>query len=170
LVAGAESSIPSASLILNRRQWFLRYSAYPMTAKKLGLTVMGLLLFLACPGQLQNQQRFLTNDSCPAGTDVPRDIFQATCGTAGCHSSTSPQAGLDLVSAGVAQRLINQPSHECAGYILLASPDAGLLFDILQSTPPCGLPQMPDDELPLTSGQIQCIADWANQQNFDGGL
>jgi hypothetical protein len=98
-----------------------------------------------------------------AAPDAPpacvTDLFEASCGTAGCHNAGAPQ--VDLVSEGVTGRLLDQPSSSalCSGRTFIASGGgASLLLDKLMATPPCG------SRMPLvgtlTSAQQTCLEQW----------
>jgi hypothetical protein len=95
------------------------------------------------------------------------------CTLSGCHDSAAGSAGLDLKSAGLADRLLGKgpvagvgsvPSS-CAGLgkiYLLASrnPSMGLLIDKLTGNPGCGV-RMPLGGSPLTTSQMECVRSWA---------
>ncbi len=66
------------------------------------------ILCTACPGTLEDPARFLGADD-PAACDVPR-LFQQSCAGGICHSPGDPAAGLDLVSADVACRIVGVAS------------------------------------------------------------
>jgi hypothetical protein len=139
----------------------------------------GLLLAAAgCPGTLTDKERFL-ND---AGTDtaVPLDaagetgtgacgdvvmhIFQPQCGNSGCHGAVAPQQNLDLVSAGVAARVVGVSGTECSGVLANpASPETSLLYTKLSSHPPCGA-QMPLAATALSSADMACVLAWIAAQ------
>jgi hypothetical protein len=96
---------------------------------------------------------------------------QKGCGNdTACHGPTVKESGLDLVSPGVASRLLGKApdprtSIACAGnstpYLLPGTaPAGGLLFDKLSNTPPCGSPcPFPLGGLPTT--QKNCLLQWA---------
>lgn len=82
------------------------------------------------------------------------------CG--GCHSGEDAPKGLDLVSAGVAGRLVGVKSS-CQGRWLLdpAAAGAGHFIDKLgDAVPGCGQ-QMPYRLGGLTSGERICLETWA---------
>jgi hypothetical protein len=97
-------------------------------------------------------------------------LMVAKCTQAGCHGSSSPQAGLDLFSAGVAGRLLGKPSNTTANpicssnttpyLVMSSSPATGFLLDKLQPTPPCGsvMPEIPG---PLGQADLDCMNEWA---------
>lgn len=136
------------------------------------------LLAVGCAGRLEDPSRFLGSDgggvntdgggpTACEGFDVPVDLFQTTCGNAGCHAASGSAGGLDLVSSGVATRLIHQPSHTCSGLILVTSPDSGFLFDKLEGKAACGF-QMPLGKAPLSAPEMGCLELWLGEQ-MDGG-
>src|SRR5262245_40597964 len=90
----------------------LRFTSLRVVAA-LVLGVAGLAV-AGCPGDLD--PRLLGGGSGTAGTGGPQVCDGATlmvskCGQAGCHNSNAPQAGLDLVTAGVISRLLGQPGR-----------------------------------------------------------
>ncbi len=97
-------------------------------------------------------------------------LMVTKCGMAGCHGASQPQAGLDLFSAGVAGRLLGQPSNTtlnpaCAAnttpfLVTSSNPAMGFLLDKLVQPPPCGtiMPQIPG---PLAQTEIDCLKEWS---------
>lgn len=149
------------------------------------LTVVtgGLLLAAAgCPGTLDDKDRFLADvdaavdgaddatDALPGdgGTacgDVVARIFQPQCGSSGCHGTMAPQQALDLVSPGVAARVVGATGKGCAGTLADPSnPQASLLYSKLLSRPPCGA-QMPLAQPPLGSADVACVLAWIAGQS-----
>jgi hypothetical protein len=138
-----------------------------------------MLLCLGCAGDLRDPKRFdfLIRDAGPKpGNDsgaaqasdagagaIPAcatDLFKAKCGLSGCHGAD--QAQVDLVSAGVEGRLIDQPSSEmaaCKGRTFVTTDGTpSLLLDKVSSQPPCGT-KMPLGGS-LTAGELSCMTDW----------
>jgi hypothetical protein len=119
-----------------------------------------------CPGELDPRLKGGTGPQVCDGAA----LMVTKCGMAGCHGATQPQAGLDLFSAGVAGRLLGQPSNTamnpaCASNttpLLMTSsnPATGFLLDKLVQPPPCGtvMPQIPG---PLPQGDINCLQEWS---------
>jgi hypothetical protein len=110
---------------------------------------------------------------CPTGFNVLDAVFTQKCG--GCHGVTSPTKNLDLVSAGLAARLVNKPStcnnRPFLSGTLSGSSAAGHLFDKLAGpVAGCGV-QMPAGSTPLSATEIACVNDWAVQAvtNITGG-
>jgi hypothetical protein len=123
--------------------------------------VAGLVLLASagCPGRLRDKQRFLGDAGSSCG-DVVANIFVPKCGSGICHGGSAPQQGLDLVSAGVAARVVGVAAKGCA--VTLADPDdpeAGLLYTKLAPDPPCGS-QMPLVALPLSDAEVACVLEW----------
>lgn len=140
-----------------------------------GLLAVG--LFSACPGSLENPERFY--DAGP-GTDGGVDagpvvcevealpdgggIFKASCGGPGCHESPGPASGLDLVSAGVKDRLrMGKGTAACA-----MLPLAELTLEKVKPSPSCGS-QMPLGQNPLSAREIKCLEDYLAPLK-DGGM
>jgi hypothetical protein len=98
-------------------------------------------------------------------------IIRTACG--GCHTNppVPVYAGLDLVSPGVAQRLVGHPTDTstygaCKGKGNLLDrgvlPATGILIDkITHDTPSCGL-SMPYDIPLLSDADQSCLQAWAN--------
>jgi hypothetical protein len=101
--------------------------------------------------------------ACPPGTDVLADVFSKNCGT--CHGAAAPAQNLDLVSLGLAARMVNKPSlcnnRPLIDGILEGDSPTGLLFDKLWgSVTNCGV-QMPAGAPALTPTEMACIKEWA---------
>ena len=143
-------------------------------AALLALCALGVALSLltGCPGTLDDKEAFLaaaTVDDAgatDAGTcgDVPTRIFMPSCGTAGCHSATAPQQGLDLVSPGVASRVVGVQAKVCPGALAdPGNPAGSLLYTKLLPRPACGT-QMPLAQPPLSSTDTACVLAWIAAQ------
>lgn len=101
--------------------------------------------------------------------DAPAMVLSPKCGVSGCHSSSSPQSGLDLASTGLVARLVDHTpsatlSLNCGAstkpYLVSQSnPPSGLLLDKLGAQPPCGV-QMPLGGV-LNSTDRACVDSWA---------
>jgi hypothetical protein len=126
------------------------------------------LVCLACPGTLQDPERFVHDAAVDGPTvdteagadgggcpDVPTQIFAAKCGVAGCHSASSPQQGLDLASPNVGDRI----TGACAkggGYLVdPTNPSSSVIYKKLMNPPPFGS-QMPLGQ-PLDDATIACV-------------
>jgi hypothetical protein len=140
----------------------------------LGAFCFVLLALTGCPGTLTDKDRFLTDAGAdivaPVDTgtgacgDVVARIFQPQCGNTGCHGALAPQQGLDLVSAGVAARVVGVNGTECSGLLANpASPETSLLYTKLSSHPPCGA-QMPLAANPLSGADAACVLAWIAAQ------
>ena len=160
--------------------------------------VLGALLLVACPGTLDDKQRFLVDAgsagkvgtagtggddaAAPSGAgsdagadpdagpnlgpcgDVVERIFEPSCGGTGCHGATGAQQGLDLVSPGVAERVVGVPGIGCSATLAdPASPEASLIYTKLSSTPPCGSP-MPLARPALSDEDVACVLAWIAAQ------
>jgi hypothetical protein len=111
--------------------------------------------------------------TCTLGIDVPTTVFAMRCGTTGCHTGSTPAGGLDLVSPGVARRLIGVPSSVCSNAVLAStSGSTGFLYDKLHGSPRCGS-AMPLGGAPLMPAEIDCVRAWIESQarggTMDGG-
>ena len=120
------------------------------------------VLLAGCAGELEDPERFA---SCPPG--FVEQLFETRCAGM-CHDADTPEAGLDLVSAGVQARLIDVPSGTpfCEGRLMIDStatePDVHLLIDKLQETPSCGS-RMPFGAEALTTSEIECVRRWVDE-------
>jgi hypothetical protein len=113
-----------------------------------------------CPGRLRDKDRFLMDAGAGACGDVVANIFVPKCGSSICHGGTSPQQGLDLVSPGVAARVVGVTAKGCA--VTLADPDnpaASFLYTKLAPEPACGA-QMPLAQSPLGDAEVACVLEW----------
>lgn len=143
------------------------------------LRLVGLAWLLSgCAGELDNPEDFEflldsgsavgpdddAGDVDGGGGDVPScvtDAFQ-TCGLVGCHNSTAPQ--VDLVSPGLAARLVDQPSLAgglCEGRVFIPTDGTeSLLLKKLSTSSDCGSP-MPLGRAPGTPyADYDCIEAW----------
>jgi len=97
--------------------------------------------------------------------DAPA-LLARECGA--CHGSQSPSADLDLVSAGLRERLFAasaSPSALCDGEVLVDPdvPEASLLHAKLVDPPPCGS-TMPLGRATLSDADIACVLDFVAAQ------
>ena len=73
--------------------------------------------------------------ACP---DIPT-MLAKSCGTSGCHDSTTQAEALDLVSPDVAARLVGVPASEGAGLLIdPGTPSDSVLYTKLLPNPPFG--------------------------------
>jgi hypothetical protein len=145
-------------------------------------TALGVLLLTGCPGTLDDKQRFLvdggsagrgSNDAAPPGEpdaglgpcgDVVARIFDPSCGGTGCHGGTGAQQNLDLVSPGVAARVVGVSGVGCASILAdPANPESSLIYQKLSPTPPCGSP-MPLARPALSDEDAACVLAWIAAQ------
>jgi len=122
---------------------------------------LGLVLPLcaACPGRLRDKDRFLGEAGAACG-DVVANVFVPKCGSSNCHGGSAPQQGLDLVSAGVATRVVGVTAKACAATLAdPEDPEASLLYTKLAPNPPCG-GQMPLAQPPLSDAEAACVLKW----------
>lgn len=119
----------------------------------------------ACPADLEDPDRFLSNDSkkgaCASNIDVPK-LLAKRCGTADCHEKNDPASKLDLVSAGISKRLIGKASVDCKGKTLVdkKNPSNSYFFDKMEkSHPACGS-AMPVTGDRMTATELACIRAW----------
>jgi len=145
-----------------------------------------------CPGTLADPERFAEPEvgmdsgigasrvdaagdgadiGCP---DIPTAVFATSCASVTCHTSSNPQSGLDLQSAGVAARLVNvcaTPDGTDASPGLLidpANPSESVVYTKLGSSPPFGI-EMPWNRPPLPAATIACVLQWVTAQSADAG-
>jgi hypothetical protein len=116
----------------------------------------------ACPGQLEDPDRFRTGITSCEEIDVARDLLAPRCGGDACHGApeTSPAAGLDLESSGVEGRLVGVVSG-CDGRPLIDPDDleGSYLLEKLYPQPSCGA-QMPLGAGALSELEIDCVRGW----------
>jgi hypothetical protein len=172
-----EQSLASKALRLFTQTWWLAVL----------LAALGPLA--GCPGQLENKAEFEAyaaahgdagapdglnvagTSSGTAGTastgacgDVVARIFTPSCGGTACHSAMAPQQDLDLVSPGVAARVVGVPAKVCLQTLADPKhPEQSLLYQKLAIKPPCGA-QMPLARPPLSSGDVACVLGWIAAQ------
>lgn len=118
----------------------------------------------ACAGGLDDPDRFRDGGvslTCPDGYDVEAELLAPRCGVAGCHAAVSPQAGLDLLTAGARARMLGSPAtSSCLGAPLVdsASPEQSVLYLKVAGTQ-CGA-RMPSLGDPLSATEIECLRLW----------
>jgi hypothetical protein len=97
------------------------------------------------------------NDACG---DVVERIFVPSCAGTGCHSDTSPQQDLDLVSPDVKSRVVGVPGKQCLQVLVdPQNPEQSLLYQKLLVRPDCGA-QMPLARPPLSNAEVACVLAW----------
>jgi hypothetical protein len=120
------------------------------------------LSLTACPGALEDPDRFLDASVTCSTAWVETTLFTGTCGGAGCHEATNAGGGLDLVSAGVSARLAG--ASTCTGH-----PLSSFMLEKLEPSPPCSGSQMPLGKPALTSAQKTCLSSYLAALS-DGGV
>jgi len=135
-----------------------------------------LCLLAGCPGTLADKELYeAALDGGPKGIDgagadtgpcgdVVARIFVPTCGGTSCHGSQAPQQDLDLVSPGLASRVVGVAAKGCS--VMLADPadpEGSLIYQKLSPTPPCGSP-MPLARPPLSRADAACVLAWIAAQ------
>jgi hypothetical protein len=97
--------------------------------------------------------------------EIEENLFRPKCGA--CHGAGSPLSKLDLVSEGLAARVVGQPTDgtatgKCQGKTLLTIDDPlGSVFveKVEAEAPSCGV-RMPLGP-PLDPGELACVRRWA---------
>jgi hypothetical protein len=101
--------------------------------------------------------------ACPDTTEaVQAQILQPTCGASACHGGSAPALALDLVSPGLAQRLVDVPANGCGDAVLIAPGDPAHSYLLQKLTPgaeTCGDP-MPLVAAPLSNETLTCLQAW----------
>jgi hypothetical protein len=125
------------------------------------LVVCSTLVLAGCPGSLSNPGDFIDGGSAPKNAEA---ILADSCGIPGCHDSTpQAQAGLDLVSPGVENRVVgvNATGLGCESDILVVAgdPDGSYLLDKVFNAPwICGL-EMPTVGA-LSAQEVETLRQW----------
>lgn len=148
--------------------------------KRLFVALLSALSFAGCPGKLDNWQQFVGGGeggvptcSIPAAS-VELQLIRPRCATAGCHNRAEHQGNLDLVSPGIAERVVGQAST-CAGKLLVdpANRAQSYILEKLGASPTCGR-QMPMGTDPFSADELACVRLWINTlnpgENTDGGV
>jgi hypothetical protein len=127
------------------------------------------LLLAGCPGSLQDPDRFRGEGG--TGTCDVEQLFMDTCTGTGCHGAGTPAAGVDLVTAGVAARLVDAPaSTTCPGRVEIDSADPAnslILEKVSEAMPSCGA-AMPFLGEMLTPEEIACVEEWVTAAAMGG--
>ncbi|MFK7989445.1 MAG: hypothetical protein AB8I08_25740 [Sandaracinaceae bacterium] len=127
------------------------------------------LALVACSPTLSEPERF--EDVCDF--DVREDLLIGRCSTVGCHVPFQPQAGVDFISGGLAERLVDVDSTTCAGQPLIdsANPEASFLLVRVNETPTCEgeeIDRMPLGRPHLTDRELACLAEWVSELAAEG--
>ena len=125
-----------------------------------------------CPGTLADKEAYeaaldggrkVDGGALPCD-DVVARIFAPKCGGGGCHGANAPQQDLDLVSPGVAARVVDVAGKGCSALLAdPANPTASLIYQKLSPNPPCGSP-MPLARPPLSDAETACVLAWIAAQ------
>lgn len=131
-----------------------------------------LLAVTGCPGNLQDPERFRQGSGIddPSGCgDVEIEIFKPRCAQSGCHASRSPAAGLDLLSPGIAERVVGVASRTCADRLLVDpnDPSRDFFMEKLDPLPECGN-RMPLIGKPLSADEVTCVRAWVKENTGKG--
>ncbi len=120
------------------------------------------LALAGCPGKLRDPGRFTDGGlgggggaACP---DVPTEILAMKCAGSSCHGATMPQLDLDLVSPGLAERVVGKMAGECKVPLAdPADPEGSQLYVKIIGNE-CG-GRMPPGT-PLSDSEIACVKEW----------
>ncbi|HEY6459879.1 MAG TPA: malectin [Polyangiaceae bacterium] len=164
------------------------FAAIRLHAAVLAGGLLAVAAWSGCAGTLADPAAFMeapaeagasAQDAAPtaeAGADAPvggcedvPSLFVASCGGTGCHDATSKAQALDLVSPGVASRLVGVHATEGAGLLIDPSnPSASVVYTKLLASPPFGARMPTGSKLDDTT--IGCVYDWvAGQANLAPG-
>ena len=133
-----------------------------------------LLTATACAGDLSNETEFVEfrrQPHCHLDVDVVEDIFVPQCASSICHgipedTSRDSAGELDLISDGVAERMISVESTQCAPELRVVPNQPDQSFLIMKLTgelpPGCGEP-MPATGAPLSDDEIDCVRAWITE-------
>lgn len=92
--------------------------------------------------------------------DPPTQILPQLCGTSGCHNATDRANGLDLITKGLSQRLIQQPAVGGPGLLVdVYNPGQSIMLAKLHTPPPYG-ERMPFLSAPLSAADLACMTGW----------
>ena len=129
---------------------------------RLGALVLVGGMFVGCMGDVM-EPTAMAPSACPsATTDIQARILAPSCGGVGCHGSASAALDLDLVSAGLEQRLVGATANGCGNKTLVVAGDAAgsyLLEKLTALAPTCG-DRMPIGAAPLSAANLDCLRKW----------
>lgn len=125
--------------------------------------VLVLSLLAGCAGELERPERFALGGPC----DDPLAFVHESCtdNAAGCHVPGNQLGTVDLLSPGIAERLLDKPPGlACEGQVLIDSndPTASFILDKLKPMPRCG-GQMPFFRAPLSERNVACVKAFVDQ-------
>ena len=125
------------------------------------LLVMGSAI--GCAPGLSDPDRFTDESLCDF--DVQQDLLARRCGVDGCHVPFEPRAGLDFVSGGLAERIVDVPASTCSSRRIVDArdPDRSFLLTRVSPDPRCG--SEPIERMPLLGNllserEIECVRRW----------
>lgn len=130
-------------------------------------------LLTGCAPALDDPARFST-DAGAACENVQTEILWERCALAGCHAPGESAAGLELLSDGLADRLVGVDSTTCPGEPLIDpdDPAGSFLLMRLSDDPRCGddeIERMPLTGVVLSDSEMRCVRDWVEQLARDHG-
>ncbi|HEY0708222.1 MAG TPA: hypothetical protein VGG33_15565, partial [Polyangia bacterium] len=100
--------------------------------------------------------------TCEPTTAGMYKMFAERCAGSGCHGSKEPIVGLDLVSPGMEQRLINVVALGCRPdrLVIPGDPDKSLMYQkVADLKPECGV-RMPIAPPHLAIEEVECLRRW----------
>lgn len=119
----------------------------------------------ACPGGIEQPARFFIDagDRAACAEAVEPLILSGRCATAGCHERRDPAGELDLVSPGLAARLLGVTAR-CVDRMLADAdrPERSFLLEKVSGDVGCGEP-MPPIGQPLSGPEVECVRAWLEQ-------
>jgi hypothetical protein len=128
-------------------------------------------LVAGCVPGLEDPSRFEDFADCP---DVQPALLWSRCALSGCHTPSDPTGGLDFLTDGLAERLVDVPSTTCPGELVVDSldPDASFLLRRVSPDPACG--DEPISRMPLIGGhlddaELDCLRAWVHRLARDAG-
>jgi hypothetical protein len=140
----------------------IKKSQLPIHSTKLGRLLVIFLIFttifilLQCKKNSTQAEEFVYPDSNLSFMNHIQPIFQRDCATSGCHTSSSPQNGLDLETLTPTFQSINGP------VIITFEADQSRLYRVLIADY-MGISRMPKGRAPLSTAKITAIRTWINE-------
>ena len=113
-------------------------------------------LLQQCKKNSTEPEDFLYPDSNLSFIEHIQPIFQRDCANNGCHTTTSPQNGLDLETLTPTFTSINGP------VVIAFDADQSRLYRVLISDYQ-SISRMPKGRGPLSTGKITAIRTWINE-------
>ena len=131
-------------------------------SSKLGRLLVIFVIFFTiivlqqCKKNTTQSEEFVYPDSNLSFIEHIQPIFQRDCATSGCHTTTSPQNGLDLETLTPTFLSSNGP------VVIAFDADQSRLFRVLL-TEYMGISRMPKGRGPLSTAKISAIRTWINE-------